>query len=540
QSYKIDAIGWGAAQYVFEYSKLNSIGDLYIERKAHKNADTDSMSLGGAYFYNGNSIDADINNFDFIIKTSADIQNSNSAIEFPPYLNKPQIPAITSPMNNLKTSDTSVNIYVSAAQENIGDTLYLYRNNYLYSQLLINSVSMTFNDVQLVLNAYNNFYCLTGDSVIPVLKSDSSNVINLLNDKSGPVPSISVFEDTIVTNPLIKFNSFEDSTSIIWYQLLIDNSSDFANPYYYTSPTNSVQIDTPLEQGKTYYVKIRAADEFNNTGNYSDSMTIRIIDILTVPSIIFPNSLIDTNTLPLAISGTVSGNPEIDTAVLYINDVARYYTDLFSAGNDSGFNFSVSELSDDTHEIYVRVFNRINGIYSDKSNRIKILFDSTGPNPSAVSFDDKYSTSAILNFDDFTDSSQIIKYYIYIAQDADFADSLIYSANSSYYEFQSGYGVYYIKIQAEDKFGNKGGFSNTDTFALKVFETSNHIVFSEIQVGGANTTDEFIEIYNPTEENISLNGWSIQRYTSSGALQNPIVADFGEAVIRAKSYYLLT
>lgn len=44
---------------------------------------------------------------------------------------------------------------------------------------------------------------------------------------------------------------------------------------------------------------------------------------------------------------------------------------------------------------------------------------------------------------------------------------------------------------------------------------ANHLVFSEIQIKGANANQDFVEIYNPTNSPVNLNGWSIRRKNSS-------------------------
>lgn len=66
-------------------------------------------------------------------------------------------------------------------------------------------------------------------------------------------------------------------------------------------------------------------------------------------------------------------------------------------------------------------------------------------------------------------------------------------------------------------------------------EPTNHLVISEVQTGGALTTDEFIELYNPTGDPVSLNGWSLQ-YRTNGTL---IIHNFDPThVVPAYGYFL--
>lgn len=45
--------------------------------------------------------------------------------------------------------------------------------------------------------------------------------------------------------------------------------------------------------------------------------------------------------------------------------------------------------------------------------------------------------------------------------------------------------------------------------------TATHVVISEIQIEGATVTDEFVELYNPTNSDINLTGWELIRKTAA-------------------------
>lgn len=47
-----------------------------------------------------------------------------------------------------------------------------------------------------------------------------------------------------------------------------------------------------------------------------------------------------------------------------------------------------------------------------------------------------------------------------------------------------------------------------------------HVLISEIQVGGVNAKDEFIELYNPMAAAVSLEGWRLAKRTASGSESN--------------------
>ena len=69
----------------------------------------------------------------------------------------------------------------------------------------------------------------------------------------------------------------------------------------------------------------------------------------------------------------------------------------------------------------------------------------------------------------------------------------------------------------------------------------NHIVISEIMAGvDGNPDNEFIELYNPTVEPVSLVNWSLKRKTSQSATSTKnLVANFPTSTIAAKSFFLI-
>lgn len=67
--------------------------------------------------------------------------------------------------------------------------------------------------------------------------------------------------------------------------------------------------------------------------------------------------------------------------------------------------------------------------------------------------------------------------------------------------------------------------------------TASHIVISEVQIGGGTTDDEFVELYNPTANNIDLTGFRLTRKTDTGTQSNLIASMSG--TISSHGYYLI-
>lgn len=74
-------------------------------------------------------------------------------------------------------------------------------------------------------------------------------------------------------------------------------------------------------------------------------------------------------------------------------------------------------------------------------------------------------------------------------------------------------------------------------FPKNLVAVTNHIVISQVQIAGTTATDEFIEIFNPTNQIIDLTGYRLSKKVSSGA-QSTLIASMS-GTINPDSYLLL-
>ncbi|MFH1226030.1 MAG: lamin tail domain-containing protein, partial [bacterium] len=68
---------------------------------------------------------------------------------------------------------------------------------------------------------------------------------------------------------------------------------------------------------------------------------------------------------------------------------------------------------------------------------------------------------------------------------------------------------------------------------------ADHLVISEIQLASqSDSKDEFVELYNPTAQNINLTDWRLKKKTASGNESN-LLSSFPDIVISAKTHLLI-
>ena len=97
--------------------------------------------------------------------------------------------------------------------------------------------------------------------------------------------------------------------------------------------------------------------------------------------------------------------------------------------------------------------------------------------------------------------------------------------------------TYHFRILAQDSLAN--ATSTADNIFTTTSQAEN-VVISEIQIGGINATDEFIELYNPTAGDISLLSWRLTKKSASGATTNNLLTNFPDEIIPSHGYFLIT
>lgn len=81
-----------------------------------------------------------------------------------------------------------------------------------------------------------------------------------------------------------------------------------------------------------------------------------------------------------------------------------------------------------------------------------------------------------------------------------------------------------------------GSFFTCNNFIL-ANNNVEHIVISEVQIGGETVCDEFVELYNPTALDVNLENWDLKRKTKSGTESNML--NNIEGAIPAYGYFLI-
>ncbi len=71
---------------------------------------------------------------------------------------------------------------------------------------------------------------------------------------------------------------------------------------------------------------------------------------------------------------------------------------------------------------------------------------------------------------------------------------------------------------------------------------ANHVVISEIQVAGVSASDEFVELYNPTNAAVNVGGWLVQYKSATGAayLSAPLATIPAGTMMAPHSFFLIT
>ncbi|MBI4021799.1 MAG: lamin tail domain-containing protein, partial [Candidatus Andersenbacteria bacterium] len=69
-----------------------------------------------------------------------------------------------------------------------------------------------------------------------------------------------------------------------------------------------------------------------------------------------------------------------------------------------------------------------------------------------------------------------------------------------------------------------------NSFTVAESFQADHVVISEVQIRGASTLNDFVELYNPTSEDVDVSGWKLRKKSSTGTESSVVVLDAGSEV----------
>ncbi len=314
-----------------------------------------------------------------------------------------------------------------------------------------------------------------------------------------------------------------------------------------------------------YIITYKVSD---STGN-SATEVIRTVIVseksdttLPISSIDDPGDIFNAASLPETIGGDIS--PDTEQVEIQIkrgknsdyldddNDVHKWHADrddiwitrgviLDKENNNWSYNLPLELLQEQDNHYFIRSRAK-DGSENIQSNysEINFIFDKTPPGQVITSDVREKDSPLDLEFfwSEVRDNFSGIDYYEieWNGGNATSTDGTVFrltGENRTDYSF---------KVKACDKAGNCGEFSNSKKRRIQ----KQSLIINEIQVNN----NEFIELYNPTNENISLDDWQFAYYSSSqdwsGATSdNPNkiphrLKQFPNgAVIKSKGYYLI-
>ncbi|MAG44739.1 hypothetical protein CL633_02515 [bacterium] len=82
--------------------------------------------------------------------------------------------------------------------------------------------------------------------------------------------------------------------------------------------------------------------------------------------------------------------------------------------------------------------------------------------------------------------------------------------------------------------------SSVFCFNKTVLANADHIVISEIQLYGQTSKDDFVELYNPTDQDIVLDNWNLKKKTKSGNESTLVSTSAFIGTIPSKGFFLIT
>lgn len=243
------------------------------------------------------------------------------------------------------------------------------------------------------------------------------------------------------------------------------------------------------------------------------------------------NNLIDGPTISISASNSYqrknpSDDPSLSASWNTLSQTSA--TPGSGAGNLSGAGVVINEMADNSSFSYefIELFNdggssvpdtiapeKVSdlAVIPDTNNSLKLEWTAPGDDGmsgTATSYEIRYSLSPIKNDNDFNSATLVASPPSPVAGGTKQTFIVSELTNSE---------VYFFALKTSDEVPNQSALSNC-AWALVQDGGSqsnpvNHLLISQIRVSGS--TDDVVELFNPTTSSISLSGYSIQYFAAN-------------------------
>ena len=357
-----------------------------------------------------------------------------------------------------------------ATHDNLGGNGIKQYNIQVASDANFNSVIGTYTSMT---NSYSFASYADGNYFIRIQaedytgnKGEWSNVENLLIDTTVPVAPGLLLGQASGSTLTAQWSAATDvGSGVKEYKIEFSKSSSFSTIAHSATVSGTSYTATDLTDG-TYYFRVLAIDNVNNTGSWSTSASA-IVDT-TEPEVVSGVSVSQK-------AGIISlkWNATSDSGVGVKEYNIQYSTDINFASiagtlSSSGTSCNISNLADGNYYFRVQGVDK-NGNTGSWSNTITTLLDSTAPTTPTGLFIISDTYSATLNWNAASDALSGVKEYEYIiSTDSNFSSTAFTGKTSDLSKSISGigYGTYYFKVRAIDNYGNVGDWSEVETFVI--------------------------------------------------------------------------
>lgn len=300
-------------------------------------------------------------------------------------------------------------------------------------------------------------------------RSNWSKIESFVVDTRPPSPPIiSAPSDSTATNTEVLVFDWIDNAEIEYYQIQIDNESDFATPAINDSMLNDSEYSliTSISDG-AYFWRVRAFDMAHNISQWSNK-SVFIID-KTIPNLIKPGD------------GTITNNNKPAFSWNTYRNVLEYQFQLDKSIDFSSLQLNQSSIPSNEYTIdqsredgcyYWRVRSKnIEGSWMNWSNAWTLTIDTKGPEaPTLLNPSDKSVIKDDRPTFEWQIGQDIEEYHIQIGEDSAFSINIFDQQGIKSALFTSSIpfeiGSYYWHLRAKDQAGNWGDWSSPYRFTV--------------------------------------------------------------------------